>query len=129
MTSPERAMTMGYQSASASMLQVFNESEVYEILGDAIKSGYYYKIVTEAYKLKYGLYDIKSYNLKNILIREGMINEQDANKVIIMLQIDDQVNLQKFEQVLNQAKSYFIDRSKPIEKLRAAMNTNGKLIV
>ena len=75
------------------MLQVFNESEVYEILGEAIKTGAYYKIVTEAYKLKHGLYDIKSYNLKNILIREGMINEQDANKVIIMLQIDDQVNL------------------------------------
>ena len=96
------------------MLQVFNETEVSEILGEAIKSCGAWRIRSEMSKLKTGMHDIKSYNLKNILIRVGGISELDAAKIVNMLSVDDQVNLEKFTAVLNISMKHARDNSKPM---------------
>ena len=122
----------GNVSASASMLQAYNETEVYELLGEAfIRSGTQYKLLTELYTLRIGGSDtVKSYHMKNLLLRLGGLMDADAVKIIMMLEApqSQEVNLDKFEDVLNRAKGWMRDRSAVIAKLRTALTSSGKLI-
>ena len=90
----------GYASQSASMLQTFNEAEMTQILQDAIKQGNAQLILEQAYKLQHGLGRIKSSDLKSVLHRYGQIDPHDAVKVVTMLEFDDVVALEKFEQLM-----------------------------
>jgi hypothetical protein len=119
------------------MFQVYQESEVYETLGEVVKYGAAARVMSEAYKLKNdrvgmvnsGPQDIRSVHLKNILMREGNIGDIDANKVILMIEVDGVVSLNKFEHVLNQTKLYIRDHSDVIRRLRKAISENGRLII
>lgn len=119
------------------MFQVYQESEVYETLGEVVKCGAAARVMSEAYKLKHdrtglvnsGSQDMRSVNLKGILMREGNISEIDANKVIHMIEVDGVVSLNKFEHLLNETKLYVRDHSDAIRRLRKAISENGRLII
>ena len=67
------------------MLHAFNETEMTQILQDAIKQGNAQLILEQARKLQHGLHHIKSNNFKNVLHRFCQIDAHDFHKVVMML--------------------------------------------
>ena len=104
----------GYASQSASMLHAFNETEMTQILQDAIKQGNAQVILEQARKLQHGLHHIKSSDLKSVLHRYGQIDAHDAHKVVAMLEVDDFVALERFEQLMMATRRQMREKNRSI---------------
>ena len=58
-----------------------------------------------------------------------MIADSDAGKIVHMIEVGDQINLPKFEELLLRTRHFLINRSEALEKLKKALRNHGKLIV
>ena len=96
------------------MLHAFNETEMTQILQDAIKQGNAQLILEQARKLQHGLHHIKSSDLKNVLHRFGQIDAHDAHKVVTMLEVDDFVALERFEQLMVATRRQMREKNRSI---------------
>ena len=96
------------------MLHAFNETEMTQILQDAIKQGNAQLILEQAYKLQHGLGRIKSSDLKSVLHRYGQIDVNDAHKVVAMLEVDDFVALERFEQLMVATRRQMREKNRSI---------------
>ena len=96
------------------MLHVFNETEMTQILQDAIKQGNAQLILEQVRILQHGIGRIKSTDLKSVLHRYGQIDPHDAHKVVTMLEYDDFVELERFEQLMVASRRQMRENNRPI---------------
>ena len=64
----------------------------------------------------------------HILVREG-IHEQDAQKMVKYLEIDDNIELGRLDQVFNRAKTMLLSKSGAYKLFEAALVQHAKLII
>ena len=110
------------------MLHAFNETEMTQILQEAIRQGYSQQILESAKRYQHGLHHIKSADLKNVLHRVGQIDRQDAHKVVAMLEVDDFVQLERFEQVMAATKKQMREKNRSITTLKRAIEAHPGLV-
>ena len=84
------------------MVSAYNETEVLQLLGDAVCQGSQQRMLTEGSK-KVRLNEISALDLVQVLRREAMLGQMDGQKICQVLELDGKIDFARFSNLVRKA--------------------------